>query len=105
MIDSVSKIQYVWCKNWLYCFKTKELMGCNEICTSKISPPTFAQVASEAALDTPQSYFDEWSEYRERRDTLITELHKIEGAVYSKGAFYCIAELPIENADDFADGF
>jgi aspartate aminotransferase len=59
MIDSVSKIQYVWCKNWLYCFKTKELMGCNEICTSKISPPTFAQVASEAALDTPQSYFDE----------------------------------------------
>jgi aspartate aminotransferase len=42
------------------------------------------------------------SEYRERRDTLITELHKIEGAKVLKGAFYCIAELPIENADDFA---
>jgi aspartate aminotransferase len=71
---------------------------------ARLSPPTFAQVASEAALDTPQSYFDEViSEYRERRDTLITELHKIEGAkVYPKGAFYCIAELPIENADDFA---
>jgi aspartate aminotransferase len=48
---------------------------------ARLSPPTFAQVASEAALDTPQSYFDEViSEYRERRDTLITELHKIEGA-------------------------
>jgi aspartate aminotransferase len=53
---------------------------------ARLSPPTFAQVASEAALDTPQSYFDEViSEYRERRDTLITELHKIEGAgSYSK---------------------
>jgi aspartate aminotransferase len=72
---------------------------------ARLSPPTFAQVASEAALDTPQSYFDEViSEYRERRDTLITELHKIEGAKVAtpKGAFYCIAELPIENADDFA---
>jgi aspartate aminotransferase len=63
--------------------------------------PPFAQVAS-SALDTPQSYFDEViSEYRERRDTLITELHKIEGARYTQRS-YCIAELPIENADDFA---
>jgi aspartate aminotransferase len=47
---------------------------------ARLSPPTFAQVASEAALDTPQSYFDNViSEYRERRDTLITELNKIEG--------------------------
>lgn len=72
---------------------------------ARLSPPTFAQVASEAALDTPQSYFDEViSEYRERRDTLITELNKIEGVKVAtpKGAFYCIAELPIENADDFA---
>jgi aspartate aminotransferase len=43
------------------------------------------------------------SEYRERRDTLITELNKIEGVkVATPRAFYCIAELPIENADDFA---
>jgi aspartate aminotransferase len=56
-----------------------------------------------AALIHPQSYFDEViSEYRERRDT-YNELHKIEGAkVATKRAFYCIAELPIENADDFA---
>jgi aspartate aminotransferase len=72
---------------------------------ARLSPPTFAQIASEAALETPQSYFDEViSEYRERRDVLISELTKIEGVKVSKpkGAFYCIAELPVANADDFA---
>jgi aspartate aminotransferase len=64
--------------------KNKKLMAA-AMKFARLSPPTFAQVASEAALDTPQSYFDEViSEYRERRDTLITELHKIEGAKYSK---------------------
>jgi aspartate aminotransferase len=60
---------------------------CNEICTSKIRHLLKLLVE---ALDTPQSYFDEViSEYRERRDTLITELHKIEGAkVYSKELLY-----------------
>jgi aspartate aminotransferase len=70
-----------------------------------LSPPTFAQIASEAALDTPQSYFDEViTEYRDRRDTLVEELNKIEGVKVSKpkGAFYCIAQLPIDNADTFA---
>jgi aspartate aminotransferase len=52
---------------------------------ARLSPPTIEQIASEAALDTPQSYFDEViSEYRERRDTLVTELNKIEGVVVSK---------------------
>ena len=72
---------------------------------ARLSPPTIEQIASEAALDTPQSYFDEViSEYRERRDTLIEELNKIEGVLVSKpkGAFYCIAQLPIDNADAFA---
>ncbi len=107
MIDSVSK-RYSMCGARIGCIvsKNKELMGAAmKFAQARLSPPTFAQVASEAALDTPQSYFDEViSEYRERRDTLITELHKIEGAKVAtpKGAFYCIAELPIENADDFA---
>jgi aspartate aminotransferase len=76
----------VWCKNCIVS-KNKELMGAAmKFAQARLSPPTFAQVASEAALDTPQSYFDE-AEYRERRD-LITELHKIEGAkVAPKGAF------------------
>jgi aspartate/methionine/tyrosine aminotransferase len=65
---------------------------------AQASTPTIEQIASEAALDTPQSYFDEViSEYRERRDTLVTELNKIEGVVVSKPkVFYCIAQLPLK---------
>jgi aspartate aminotransferase len=61
--------------------KNKELMAAAmKFAQARLSPPTFAQVASGQLL-TPQSYFDEViSEYRERRDTLIAELHKIEGA-------------------------
>ena len=72
---------------------------------ARLSPPTFAQIASEAALETPQSYFDEViTEYRDRRDTLIAELQKIDGVKVAtpKGAFYCIAQLPVDNADNFA---
>ena len=72
---------------------------------ARLSPPTYAQIASEAALDTPQSYFDDViEEYKERRDTLIAELQKIEGVKVAtpKGAFYCIAQLPVKNADNFA---
>jgi aspartate aminotransferase len=62
-------------------------------------------MASEAALDTPQSYFDDVKEeYVERRNTLITELNKIEGVKVAKpkGAFYCVAELPVKDSDHFA---
>jgi aspartate aminotransferase len=72
---------------------------------ARLSPPTFAQIASEGALDTPQSYFDEViEEYIERRNILVQELNKIDGVVVAnpKGAFYCIAKLPIDNADKFA---
>ena len=72
---------------------------------SRLSPPTYAQIASEAALDTPQSYFDDVKEeYVERRNILIEELEKIDGVKigHPQGAFYCIAELPVENSDNFA---
>ena len=107
MIDSVSK-RYSMCGARIGCIvsKNKELMTtAMKFAQARLSPPTIEQIASEAALDTPQSYFDEvMSEYRERRDTLIEELNKIEGVVVSKpkGAFYCIAQLPIDNADKFA---
>lgn len=107
MIDSVSK-RYSMCGARIGCIvsKNKELMAtAMKFAQARLSPPTFAQVAAEAALDTPQSYFDEViSEYRERRDTLVAELNKIEGVKVAnpKGAFYCIAELPIDNADHFA---
>ena len=107
MIDSVSK-RYSMCGARIGCIvsKNKELMAtAMKFAQARLSPPTFEQIASEAALDTPQSYFDEViSEYRSRRDTLVEELNKIEGVVVSKpkGAFYCIAQLPIDNADKFA---
>ena len=107
MIDSVSK-RYSMCGARIGCIvsKNKEVMAtAMKFAQARLSPPTIEQIASEAALDTPKSYFDEViSEYRERRDTLINELNKIEGVIVSKpkGAFYCIAQLPVDNADNFA---
>ncbi len=107
MIDSVSK-RYSMCGARIGCIvsKNKEVMAtAMKFAQARLSPPTFAQIASEAALDTPASYFVEViEEYKERRDILISELNKIEGVKVAtpKGAFYCIAQLPIDNADAFA---
>lgn len=107
MIDSVSK-RYSMCGARIGCIVSKnaEVMGAAmKFAQARLSPPTFAQIASEAALDTPQSYFDEViGEYKERRDVLFSELNKIEGVKVGNpnGAFYCIAKLPIDNADKFA---
>ncbi|WP_396190947.1 pyridoxal phosphate-dependent aminotransferase [Flavobacterium sp.] len=107
MIDSVSK-RYSMCGARIGCIvsKNKEVMAtAMKFAQARLSPPTFAQIASEAALETPQSYFDEViEEYKDRRDTLIAELQKIDGVKVAtpKGAFYCIAQLPIDNADAFA---
>lgn len=107
MIDSVSK-RYSMCGARIGCIvsKNKEVINTAlKFAQARLSPPTYAQIASEAALETPQSYFDEViEEYVERRNTLIEELKKIKGVKVAKpsGAFYCIAELPVKNADDFA---
>ena len=107
MIDSVSK-RYSMCGARIGCIVSKNKAVMNaamKFAQARLSPPTFEQIAAEAALDTPQSYFDEViSEYRERRDTLVAELNKIDGVKVAnpKGAFYCIAQLPIDNADTFA---
>jgi aspartate aminotransferase len=107
MIDSVSK-RYSMCGARIGCIvsKNKEVMAtAMKFAQARLSPPTYAQIASEAALDTPKSYFDDVvNEYKERRDTLITELNKIDGVKVAtpKGAFYCIAKLPVKSADDFA---
>lgn len=107
MIDSVSK-RYSMCGARIGCIvsKNKEVMAtAMKFAQARLSPPTYAQIASEAALETPQSYFDDViNEYKERRDVLISELNKIDGVKVAtpKGAFYCIAKLPVKNADDFA---
>lgn len=107
MIDSVSK-RFSMCGARIGCVVSKnaEFMAtAMKFAQARLSPPTYAQVASKAALDTPQSYFDEViTEYVDRRDTLVEEMEKIEGVTIAKpkGAFYCIAKLPVKNADDFA---
>jgi aspartate aminotransferase len=71
---------------------------------ARLSPPTFGQMASLYALETPQSYFDGVvEEYVERRDILVDGLNSIPGVTCPKpkGAFYCIAQLPIDNSDVF----
>ena len=107
MIDSVSK-RYSMCGARIGCLVTKNKQVYEtalKFAQARLSPPTYAQIASEAALDTPDSYFDEIiEEYVERRNILIQELQKIPGVKVAKpkGAFYCIVELPISNADAFA---
>ncbi len=107
IIDSVSK-RYSMCGARIGCVVSKNeevIETVLKFAQARLSPPTYAQIASEAALDTPQSYFDEViNEYASRRDLLISELQKIDGVKVAKprGAFYCIAELPLKNADAFA---
>ena len=107
VIDSTSK-RYSMCGIRVGCIvsKNQEVMGTAlKFAQARLSPPTFGQVAGEAALNTPISYFEEVSaEYVNRRDLLINGLNKIEGVVCPKpkGAFYCIAELPVDDADKFA---
>ena len=107
IIDSVSK-RYSMCGARIGCIvsKNKEVINTAlKFAQARLSPPTYAQIASEAALDTPQSYFDDViEEYVSRRNILVEGLEAIEGVKVAKpkGAFYCIAELPVENSDDFA---
>ena len=107
IIDSVSK-RYSMCGARIGCIVSKNnafIKIAIKFAQARLSPPTFALIASEAALDTPQKYFDDVKEeYVERRNTLITELNKIEGVKVAnpKGAFYCVAELPVKDTDHFA---
>ncbi len=107
VIDSTSK-RYSMCGIRVGCIisKNKDVMATAlKFAQARLSPPTFGQVAGEAALETPSSYFEEVSkEYVQRRDLLIEGLNKIEGVICPKpkGAFYCIAQLPVDDADKFA---
>lgn len=107
VIDSVSK-RYSMCGARIGCIvsKNKQLIQTAlKYAQARLSSPTYALLASEAALDTPPEYFQNViEEYDERRMVLINELSKIKGLKVSrpKGAFYCIAELPVHDADDFA---
>lgn len=107
LVDSVSK-RYNLCGARIGCIisHNKEVMAAAmKFAQSRLCPPVFGQYASIGALDTPQSYFDEVkAEYIRRRDCAVEMLNAIPGVFSPKpeGAFYTLAELPVENAEDFA---
>ncbi|MBL0125990.1 MAG: pyridoxal phosphate-dependent aminotransferase [Flavobacteriales bacterium] len=106
LVDSVSK-RYSMCGARVGAFITrnKELYAAVlKFAQARLSPPTFGQIASEAALRTPKAYFDSvTAEYVQRRNILVDGLNSIEGVrcPKPKGAFYCVAELPIDDSDSF----
>ena len=106
LLDSISK-RYSACGARVGCMisRNKEVIETAlRFAQARLSPPTYGQVGAEAAIDTPKSYFDSVKkEYVARRDFVIETLNKMDGVFCPKpsGAFYCIARLPIDNADRF----
>ncbi len=106
LLDSVSK-RYSACGVRIGCIisKNKEVMKtAMKFAQARLSPPTFGQIISEAAIDTPAAYFDKViKEYVTRRDIVVEAINKMEGCFCPKpkGAFYAVARLPIDDADVF----
>ncbi|NBC57925.1 MAG: aminotransferase class I/II-fold pyridoxal phosphate-dependent enzyme [Bacteroidetes bacterium] len=107
MVDSVSK-RFSMCGARIGCMVSKNqevIKTAMKFAQARLSPPTLAQIASEAALDVDKSYFkDVNAEYTVRRNILVKGLKKIKGVKVAepKGAFYCVAQLPVDNTEDFA---
>ena len=106
IIDSVSK-RYSACGARIGSIASKDKTLIAEIlklCQGRLCVSTLDQVGSVELYNTPSSYFTEVNnEYKNRRDVLYNELIKVEGVICKKpaGAFYIVAKLPIENAEDF----
>ena len=107
LIDSVSK-RYNLCGARVGCIVShnKDVMGAAmKFAQARLCPPVLGQIASIGALDTPDAYFDAVKqEYIKRRDFMIEGLNKIEGVFtpLPMGAFYTIAELPVDDTESFA---
>jgi len=108
VVDSFSK-RYSMCGARIGCLVSKNtafMAAAMKFAQARLSPPTYAQIASEAALKTPQSYFDQVNEeYVERRNVLVDGLNSIEGVFCPKpkGAFYAVASFPVESTEHFAE--
>lgn len=106
MVDSVSK-RYSMCGARIGALVSRnaEIMSTAlKFGQARLSPPTLGQIAGEAALDTPQEYFDSVvSEYVGRRDKLVKGMNEIPGVICPKpaGAFYAVAELPVDSGEKF----
>jgi len=106
VVDSVSK-RYSMCGARIGALVTRNpnvRQAAMKFAMARLSPPTLAQIAAEAALKTDPAYFDRVRElYKERRDVLVDGLNAIPGVVCPRpgGAFYAVAQLPIGDAEDF----
>jgi aspartate aminotransferase len=106
LLDSVSK-RYSACGARIGTFITKNVDLYNtamKFAQARLSPPTFGQILSEAAIDTPQSYFDEvLNEYVARRNVVVEAINNMDGCFCPNpgGAFYAMAKLPIDDSDKF----
>ncbi len=106
LMDTISK-RYSACGGRIGAFVTKNqsvLDAAMKFAQARLSPPSFAQIAGEAAVDLPADYFDGIkAEYLSRRDILVSMLNKIPGVFCPNpgGAFYAMASLPIDDSDKF----
>ena len=106
ILDTVSK-RYSACGARLGCLitKNKEVIAAGlKFAQTRLSPGMVEQIAATAAIDTPDSYFEQVNkEYTIRRNTLVARLNKIDGVFCPNpgGAFYVVARFPIDNADQF----
>jgi len=108
LVDSVSK-RYSMCGARVGALVTRNAQvhqACMRFAMARLSPPTLGQIAGEAALRTPRSYFEDVkSAYVERRDALVEGLRAIPGVTVPTpgGAFYAVARLPIDSSDAFCE--
>lgn len=106
IMDTISK-RYSACGGRIGAFITKNqsvLDAVMKFAQARLSPPSFAQIAGEAAIDLPADYFDTTkAEYKSRRDLIVKRLNDMEGVFCPNpgGAFYAMARLPIDDADIF----
>lgn len=106
LMDTISK-RYSACGARIGALITKNksvLEAVMKLAQARLSPPSFAQIAAEAAIDLPSDYFHETQdEYRSRRDLIVARLNAIPGVFCPNpgGAFYAIARLPINDSDQF----
>jgi aspartate aminotransferase len=106
LMDTISK-RYSACGGRIGAFITKNkevLSAAMKFAQARLSPPSFAQILGEAAVDLPADYFEGTkAEYLKRRDILIKRLNNIPGVFCPNpgGAFYAMAKLPVEDADVF----
>lgn len=106
LMDTISK-RYSACGGRIGAFvtKNKQLLDATmKFAQARLSPPSFAQIAGEAAIDLPPDYFDTTkAEYKSRRDLIVQRLNAMEGVFCPNpgGAFYAMAKLPIDDSDQF----